>query len=39
MVDEPLATLRSSAFRKGALDEVMEQLKTGKGFSAPAGGG
>ena len=41
LVDEPLATLPLDRVRppKRVLDEVMEQLRTGKGLSAPSGGG
>ncbi len=41
MIDAPLATLPLEAVRppKPVLDEIMEQLRTGKGISAPAGGG
>jgi 2-oxoglutarate ferredoxin oxidoreductase subunit beta len=39
--DAPLATLPIEQVRppKSVLDAVMEQLKTGKGMAAPAGGG
>jgi 2-oxoglutarate ferredoxin oxidoreductase subunit beta len=41
LVDVPLATLPLERVRppKSVLDAVMEQLKTGKGMVAPAGGG
>jgi 2-oxoglutarate ferredoxin oxidoreductase subunit beta len=41
MVDAPLATLPLEQVRppKSVLEAVMEQLKTGKGMTAPAGGG
>jgi 2-oxoglutarate ferredoxin oxidoreductase subunit beta len=41
LVDAPLATLPLEQVRppKSVLDAVMEQLKTGKGMTAPAGGG
>jgi 2-oxoglutarate ferredoxin oxidoreductase subunit beta len=41
LVDAPLASLPLEAVRpsKSVLDEIMEQLKTGKGLTAPAGGG
>jgi 2-oxoglutarate ferredoxin oxidoreductase subunit beta len=41
LVDAPLATLPLEQVRppKSVLDAVMEQLKTGKGLTAPAGGG
>jgi 2-oxoglutarate ferredoxin oxidoreductase subunit beta len=41
MIDAPLATLPLATVRppKAVLDEIMEQLRTGKGMSAPAGGG
>ena len=39
--DAPLASLSLDQVRppKSVLDDVMEQLKTGKGMTAPAGGG
>jgi 2-oxoglutarate ferredoxin oxidoreductase subunit beta len=41
LVDEPLATLPLERVRppKRVLDEIMEQMRTGKGLSAPPGGG
>jgi len=41
LVDEPLASLPLERVRppKRVLDEVMEQLRTGKGMTAPSGGG
>ena len=41
LVDEPLATLPLERVRppKRVLDEIMEQMRTGKGLSAPSGGG
>ena len=41
LVEEPLAALPLDRVRPGkrVLDEVMEQLRTGKGLTAPAGGG
>src|SRR5262245_47918147 len=41
LVDEPLAALPLERVRppKRVLDEVMEQLRTGKGLTAPSGGG
>jgi 2-oxoglutarate ferredoxin oxidoreductase subunit beta len=41
LVDEPLATLPLERVRppKRVLDEIMEQMRTGKGLSSPAGGG
>jgi len=41
MVSEPLASLPLERVRppKSVLDAVMEQLRTGKGMEAPAGGG
>jgi 2-oxoglutarate ferredoxin oxidoreductase subunit beta len=41
LIETPLATLSLDRARppKQVLDEIMEQLKTGKGLSAPAGGG
>ena len=41
LVDEPLASLPLERVRppRAVLDEVMEQLRTGKGLTAPAGGG
>ena len=41
LVDEPLATLPLERVRppKRVLDQIMEQMRTGKGLSAPSGGG
>jgi 2-oxoglutarate ferredoxin oxidoreductase subunit beta len=41
IVDAPLASLTLEQVRppKSVLEQVMEQLKTGKGLAAPAGGG
>jgi len=41
MIEAPLAQLPLERARppKSVLDQVMEQLRTGKGLEAPAGGG
>jgi hypothetical protein len=41
IVDAPLASLTLEQVRppRAALEQVMEQLKTGKGLGTPAGGG